>query len=99
MIKYDQVIPEEVMRTTKVLSVTLPSPMLLEAQELARRENRTMSELIREALRQYQSRKRWETIGALGQASAEMLYLKTEEDVVRLIHDFRKEQAEPKGQD
>jgi CopG family transcriptional regulator / antitoxin EndoAI len=86
------------MRTTKVLSVTLPSPMLLEAQELARQENRTMSELVREALRQYQSRKRWEMIGVLGRASAEMLDLKTEEDVVRLIHDFRKEQIESKGQ-
>ena len=42
------------MRTTKVLSITLPAPMLKEARELAKQENRTMSELVREALRRYQ---------------------------------------------
>jgi metal-responsive CopG/Arc/MetJ family transcriptional regulator len=85
------------MRTTKVLSVTLPEPMLREAQEMARRENRTMSELVREALRSYRSKRRWDAIGVLGQASAEQMGLKNEEDVVRLIHEFRQEQADPKG--
>ena len=42
------------MRTTEPLSITLPSAMLKRAKKLAGRENRTMSELIREALRRYE---------------------------------------------
>jgi predicted DNA-binding protein len=42
------------MRTTKTLSVTLPPEMLSRVEALAKKENRTMSELVREALRQYE---------------------------------------------
>jgi Arc/MetJ-type ribon-helix-helix transcriptional regulator len=42
-------------RTTKVLSVSLPPEMLSWAEEVARSEHRTMSELIREALRAYKT--------------------------------------------
>ena len=60
-----------------------------------------MSELVREALRQYQRQKRWETIAAFGQASAEKIGVHNEEDVVRAIHNFRGEkrlrQSKPKA--
>jgi Arc/MetJ-type ribon-helix-helix transcriptional regulator len=42
------------MRTTEAVSVTLPLEMLKRAKKLAARENRTMSELVREALRRYE---------------------------------------------
>jgi Arc/MetJ-type ribon-helix-helix transcriptional regulator len=42
------------MRTTKVYSITMPPEMAKQAERLAKRENRTMSELMREALRRYQ---------------------------------------------
>lgn len=42
------------MRISKTISFTLPPDMLLRAEALAKAENRTMSELIREALRQYE---------------------------------------------
>jgi predicted DNA-binding protein len=42
------------MRTTKVYSITMPPEMAKEAERLARKEHRTMSELMREALRSYQ---------------------------------------------
>jgi Arc/MetJ-type ribon-helix-helix transcriptional regulator len=44
----------EGMRTTAPLSITLPPAMLKRAKKLAGKENRTMSELIREALRRYE---------------------------------------------
>jgi metal-responsive CopG/Arc/MetJ family transcriptional regulator len=44
------------MRTSKTISVSLPPAQLKQAEKLARKENRTMSELFREALRQYQQR-------------------------------------------
>ena len=63
--------------------------MLREAQELARQENRTMSELVREALRHYQRQRRWESITEFGRASAASANVKNEEDVVQAIHAFR----------
>jgi len=44
------------MRNTRTLSVTLPPDMLKRAQSIAKKESRTMSELIREALRYYERR-------------------------------------------
>lgn len=45
------------MRTSKVLSVSLPADMLIRVETLARAEDRTVSELIREAIRTYESLK------------------------------------------
>lgn len=42
------------MRTTRVYSITMPPALAKQAEALARKENRTMSELMREALRRYQ---------------------------------------------
>ena len=43
------------MRTTKTLSVSLPPNQLREMERTAKKENRTMSELIRELYRRYVS--------------------------------------------
>ena len=42
------------MRTTKVVSISLPAETLAAAQKMAAKEQRTMSELMREAFRVYQ---------------------------------------------
>jgi predicted transcriptional regulator len=44
------------MRTSKTLSVSLPPAQLRRAERLAKRENRTLSELVREALRHYEKK-------------------------------------------
>jgi metal-responsive CopG/Arc/MetJ family transcriptional regulator len=44
------------MRTSKTLSVSLPPAQLKRAERIAKRENRTLSELVREALRQYEQK-------------------------------------------
>lgn len=43
------------MRTTKVISISLPEAQYKKAVRLARKQNRTMSELMREALRVYEA--------------------------------------------
>jgi len=45
------------MRTAKVISISLPPEMEEEVQQLARGEHRTISELFREAIRQYATQK------------------------------------------
>ena len=59
--------------------------MLTRAEELAKKEHRTMSELVREALRQYE-RKSWrDEMNAYGRQSAEAVGVRTEGDVVNPI--------------
>ena len=74
------------MRTTKTLSITLPPEMLIRAAKLAKKENRTMSELVREALRQYERKNWWDEMNAFGRKSAESAGVRNEEDVVNAIH-------------
>ena len=76
------------MRSTKTLSVTLPPDMLKRAQSIAKKESRTMSELIREALRHYERRSWWDEVNAYGRARAERQGIR-EEDVDRVIHEDR----------
>ncbi len=79
------------MRTSKVISITLPPAMLAEAERLAKNEHRTMSELIREALRRYQREREWDAINAYGRSKAKALGI-TEGDVASIVKEHRKEQ-------
>jgi predicted transcriptional regulator len=78
------------MRTTKTLSITLPPEMLTRAERIARREHRTMSELVREALRHYERRNWWDEMNAYGRKSAESIGVITDDDVVKAVHEVRK---------
>ncbi len=77
------------MRTTKTLSVTLPPEMLTRAEKLAKKENRTMSELVREALRHYERKNWWDEMNAYGRKSTEASGVRTEDDVVGVIRASR----------
>lgn len=77
------------MRGTRTLSVTLPPEMLRRAQSIAKRESRTMSELVREALRQYERRSWWDEVNAYGRRRAGKLGI-GEADVDRLVHEARR---------
>jgi CopG family transcriptional regulator / antitoxin EndoAI len=79
------------MKTSKTLSVTLPPEMLKRARSMARKESRTMSELVREALRHYERRSWWDDVNTYGQAKAKAREIH-EEDVSRLIDESRAEQ-------
>jgi CopG family transcriptional regulator/antitoxin EndoAI len=81
------------MRTSKTLSITLPPEMLARAEEMARQEHRTMSELVREALRQYERTQWWDSMNAYGRSKAEERGL-TEADVVSAVREVRKRRAE-----
>lgn len=76
------------MRNTKTLSITLPPDMLKRAQSIAKKESRTMSELIREALRYYERRSWWDDVNAYGRSKADRQGIR-EQDVDRLVHEPR----------
>ncbi len=76
------------MRSTKTLSVTLPPDMFKRAQSIAKKESRTMSELIREALRHYERRSWWDEVNECGRERAERRGIR-EQDVDQLVHEVR----------
>jgi CopG family transcriptional regulator / antitoxin EndoAI len=80
------------MRNSKVVSITLPPDMAQDAEQMAKRENRTMSELMREAFRLYKREREWNEANAYGRSKAKQMAV-TEADVVRLIKEFRIEEA------
>lgn len=76
------------MRTTKNISITIPPSLLKQATAIAKKEGRTQSELVREAIRRYIRAQEWQEIRALGTATARRLGI-TPQDIPRLIKKFR----------
>lgn len=58
---------------------------------IAKKENRTMSELVREALRRYQRELVIRNVRAQMESVADQIGVHTEEDVVRLVREARRE--------
>jgi len=73
------------MRATKLIKISLPAGLLDKTQRLARQEDRSRSELIREALRQYLASRRWHRLRRWGAETADSLGLKSGEDLQRLL--------------
>lgn len=84
------------MRTTKPITVSLPTDLLRQTQRAAREEARTRSELIRDALRQYLASRRWQRLRQWGAETAERLGLKTEADLQRLLNAVRAGRQKPR---
>ncbi len=78
------------MRTTKTWTISLPPQLVREAEQTAKEENRTKSELVREALRLYLKEQQWRKLQQKTALQAQALGIKTEEDVNRIVHEFRK---------
>ncbi len=77
-------------RTSRVYTISLPPELAKQAEALAKRDSRTMSELFREAFRAYsaqQARKTLEEIGEYAASRNPRGY--AEQDVPRLIAEVR----------
>jgi len=77
------------MRTTKPITVSLPADLVRETQRVAKEESRTRSDLIRDALQQYLTSRRWRRLRQWGAETADRLGLKTEADLQRLLAEVR----------
>ena len=77
------------MRTTRILSLSLPPDLIREAERIAKQEGRTKSELFREALRRYVEERRWRTLRRYGAGRARQAGL-TEGDVDRAVQELRR---------
>jgi len=83
------------MRESKVRSFSLSPAQLKVVEARAKKENRTISELIREALRRYVYERDLEDLRAKSQAKAAALGI-TKADIVPLIHQLRRERRQKK---
>ncbi|MDQ7823004.1 MAG: ribbon-helix-helix protein, CopG family [Candidatus Eremiobacteraeota bacterium] len=80
------------MRTSKIISLSLPPKIYEQAKQVAEEEGRTTSELFREALRQYIQMRLWKNLQSYGMLKTGEHGIK-EDDVERLVDEFRKEQG------
>ena len=78
------------MRTTLTWTVSLPPRLIKEAERVAKEEDRTKSELVREALRMYIEERRWRKLQRQTAIKAQALGIRTEKDVDRLVHSVRR---------
>ena len=75
------------MNATKV-SLSLPGKLARQAERVAKREGRTRSALLREALKLYLAESKWRELRKYGAAQAGKLGL-AEDNVERLIREYR----------
>lgn len=77
------------MRTTKLITISMPPELLKKVENLARKENRTRSEFFRETARQYLAREEWRELNSYARSIAGKAGIGTEEDVNRLVDESR----------
>ena len=79
------------LRTSKLITISLLPDLLKEAEKLAKEENRSRSEIFREAIRRYIEDKKWDHIYRYGKMQTQQQGL-TEADVERLVDEYREKQ-------
>ena len=81
-------------RKTKIINLSLPQDIYAQVEELADQMGISKSELLRNALKQYvASEMRWQRIRKWGEETAKKLNIGDEDDVDRIIHEFRQEKV------
>lgn len=76
-------------RISRVYTISLPPELAQKAEDLAKRDSRTMSELFREAFRAYYAQQARRTLEGIGEYAESRNSGYTEEDVPRLIAEIR----------
>ena len=78
---------EPVPRSTKILNISLSKELYGKIEDVALQENRTKSELVREAFRQYSANRNWSRIRQWGDETARKLQIKDEQDIDKILHE------------
>jgi len=75
---------------SQTLNISLPKDLIKRVDELAKKEYKNRSELIREALRGYvEDKNEWEEIFEEGKKMGKKMGIKSEEDVYRIVDEYR----------
>ena len=68
-------------RKSRILNISMPPSMYAEVESVAQAENRSKSELMREAFRHYLFMRRWQDIRQWGEETAARLGIESAEDL------------------
>ncbi len=75
---------------TQTLNISLPKELVEKVDDVAKKEYRNRSELIREALRVYlQDKSEWEDIFKSSEQAMNDLGIKNQDEVNRLVYEYR----------
>lgn len=67
-----------------IINISVPPAMAKRIKKVAREENRTQSELLRETFRIYEFKRDWIKIKAWGRETARKMNIRTYDDVERI---------------
>lgn len=81
------------METEKNLHAMIPSTLLSEAERMAAEQHVTLDEWMRKAVQRAIEDSGWKRLYAYGEQQARKVGIK-EEDVDRIIHEFREEERQ-----
>lgn len=74
----------------QTFNIALPRDLVKRVDQVAKKEYRNRSELIREALRVYlKDKNEWEEIFKYGKEAGKRLGIKSEADVDKIVYEFR----------
>jgi CopG family transcriptional regulator/antitoxin EndoAI len=80
------------MRTTKLITISLFPDLLKKVDEVAKEESRTRSELFREVMRRYIAQRSLKRLQRYGEKQAKKMGIK-EKDVQAIVDKYRAEQG------
>ena len=84
---------EAFMEPEKNLHASIPTALLVEAEKIAAAQHVSMDELTQAAMKRYLDELGWKKLYAYGEGQVRKLGIK-EEDVDRIIHEYREEQRQ-----
>ncbi len=76
-------------RTTKVLSFSLPPETANKIEDIAKKEQRSKSELLREMVQVYEERQaedEWQDLFAFGEKTAKRFGIKSEDELFKILN-------------
>lgn len=72
------------MAQRRIINISLPQAMERQVEQMAKEENKTKSELLRDAFRVYQLRRDWAKIRSIGETTARRMGIESYDDVERI---------------
>jgi len=83
---------------TQTLNISLPTQLVKKVDQVAKKEYRNRSELIRQALRTYLERRiAWDRIFEAGEKAAKKMGIKSEEEIDKIVYEFRRGKKNSSG--
>ena len=82
---------KSVTRSTAVISVSLPKEIVRKLEEARKQQGQSRSAFIQALIDKETERRNWEKMYELGRKTAKRMNITSEDDIDRIIHEYRRE--------